>query len=133
MPRILIFDSQKHRREHLVSELEKEGYDVKAISEQDFDPAKFDCSPFDMAVLNLYPDAMRTWEIYYDFRKYFPGFPVLVYLIKNIFALRCLKISIKDILNEHPPYRLSKNKFHPSLCDYTGGPDLTVAKEMNWF
>jgi len=130
MARILIFDNQAHRREHLAEELEKEGYCVKVISEQGFDPETFDCSAFDLAIVNQYPDAMRTWEIYYDFRKYFPGFPVMVYLIKNIYALRCLKISIKDILKNHPPYHLNKNDFNSSMNNYTRQFDPMPANEM---
>jgi DNA-binding response OmpR family regulator len=101
MTAILILDNQVHRREHLSEELEKEGYYVKAISDREFDPEKFDCSAFDLAILNLFPDSMKTWDFYYDFQKYCPGFPVLVYLIKNIYALKSLKIAIKDIL-DHP-------------------------------
>ena len=130
MARILIFDNQAHRREHLAAELEKEGYCVKVISEQGFDPETFDYSAFDLAILNQYPDAMRTWEIYYDFRKYFPGFPVLVYLIKNIYALRCLKISIRDVLNNHPPYHLSKNDFNSSMSSHARQFDPMQANEM---
>ncbi len=98
MTTILILDNQAHRREHLSEELEKEGYCVNAIGDRDFDPEKFDCSGFDLAVLNQYPDSLKTWELYFDFRKYCPGFPVLVYMIKNIYTLRSLKIAIKDIL-----------------------------------
>lgn len=101
MTDILILDNQAHRREHLSQELEKEGYCPTAISDAEFDQAHFDCSQFDLAILNLYPDSLKTWELYHDFRKNCPDFPVLVYLIKNIYALKSLKIAIRDIL--YPP------------------------------
>jgi len=106
MTAILIFDNQAHRREYLSQELEKEGYYVKTISNMEFDPEKFDSAAFDLAILNLYPDSMKTWELYFDFRKYCPGFPVLIYMIKNIFALQSLKAAIKDVL-----YNQSSHKF----------------------
>lgn len=106
MTAILILDNQAHRREHLSQELEKEGYCLTAISDAEWDQAHFDCSQFDMAILNLYPDSIKTWALYYDFRKYFPGFPVLVYLIKNIYALKSLKVAIKDILFNQSSHQL---------------------------
>lgn len=126
MATILIFDNQVHRREHLAKELEKEGYCVKAISDKEFDPEQFDCSAFDLAILNQYPDSMKTWELYFDFRKYFPDFPVLVYLIKNIYALRSLKISINDILNNHPSQRLMQKGFNSQISAYTNQSDSII-------
>jgi len=115
MTAILIIDNQAHRREHLSRELEKEGYCPTAISDHELDLAHFNPVEFDLAILNLYPDSMKTWELYYDFRRCFPGFPVLVYLIKNIHALKSLKISIKEILNDHPNYKLTQRVINPKI------------------
>jgi len=131
MAKILVFDNQAYRREHLAKELEKEGYYVKAISDREFDPEQFDCSAFDLAILNQYPDAMKTWEVYFDFRKYFPGFPVLVYLIKNIYALRSLKTSINDILNNHPTCHMGEKNFDSSMNNYTRQCDPIFENGMN--
>ncbi|MBC2715894.1 MAG: response regulator transcription factor [Desulfobacteraceae bacterium] len=119
MTAILILDNQAHRREHLSLELEKEGYCPTLISDGGLDLAHFDCTQFDLAILNLYPDSIKTWELYYDFRKYFPDFPVLVYLIKNIYALQSLKTAIKDILNNHPNSKLSQKGVNPDINAYT--------------
>ena len=128
MTAILIIDNQAHRRKHLSRELKKEGYIVNAISDHELDLANFDCTQFDLAILNQYPDSLKTWDIYFDFRKNCPGFPVLVYLIKNIYSLRSLKTAIKDILNnqtsdkfmQNDSYVLKKSG-HPIYYDTTIG------------
>lgn len=98
MASILILDTQQDRRENLARYLKDSGYDISGIS----DPEKLDIqalSNFDMVVLNLHPDADRTWEMHSWFRENHPDLPVVVYSTKTFQAFRSLKQAIASILN----------------------------------
>ena len=100
MTHIFILEHQPHRIEQISGELEKEGYRVTAFGKEAFNPETFECTQYDLAVLNLYPDSIRTWALHSDLRKRCPDFPMLVVLLRNIYGLRVLKNSINQILKK---------------------------------
>ena len=106
--------------------MEKEGYCPAAISDHELDLAHFNPGEFDLAILNLYPDSMKTWDIYYDVHEKFPDFPVLVYLIKNIYSLRSLKLAIKEILNNQSSQKLTQKGFSLQINSYTNQYDPVI-------
>ena len=99
MVSILLIDNKETRKQELERHLSEAGYRVCGISDARF-LRHMDCSGFDLAIINLYPDANRTWSFYRRFKGQYPGLPVLVYLENSFRALGSLKQAIGLILGE---------------------------------
>lgn len=97
MASILILDNEPYRREMLIRYLSEAGYGARGIGDEDYNPS-MDYSTFGLVIVNLYPDAMRTWDFYMNFKKKYPDLPVLVYLKKSFHAFRSLKQVIGSVL-----------------------------------
>jgi DNA-binding NtrC family response regulator len=98
MATLLILENQAHRRNLLTMELEKEGHTVIAFCEEELLIDQFDTSVVDLLILNLYPDSLKALFIYNDFKNHYPDFPVIISMLKNLYALKQLKIEINDVL-----------------------------------
>lgn len=110
MGSILIVDNQQSRNQRLARYLSEAGHRVSGIRSP-VDLAEHDYSKFDLAIVNLYPDAGRTWELYRKFKHEYPELPVLVYVENSFDAFRSLKQVIASILGDSPPvgqYLLSR-------------------------
>lgn len=79
MGTILILDNKVNRREILIRGLHESGYTACGISDRDYSERCI-YSNYDLVIVNLYPDARRSWEFYLRFKKKWPALPVLVYL-----------------------------------------------------
>jgi DNA-binding NtrC family response regulator len=102
MASILILDNEPYRREMLIRYLSEAGYGARGIGDEDYD-SSMDYSAFGLVIVNLYPDAMRTWDFYMNFKKKYPDLPVLVYLKKSFHAFRSLKQVIGSVLGHPKP------------------------------
>lgn len=100
MASILILDNEPYRRQMLIRYLCEAGYGACGIGDEDYD-LSMDYSAFGLIIVNLYPDAMRTWDFYMNFKKKYPDLPALVYLKKSFHAFRSLKQVIGSVLG-HP-------------------------------
>jgi len=100
MANVLIIDNQPERRGWLFLELEQDGHRVSAVGSREMEYISLDCLTFDIAIINLFPDASATWDLHHEFKCRLPDFPVLVYMIKNSSAIASLKSAIKVILNK---------------------------------
>jgi len=116
---ILLIDNKETRKQKLERYLSEAGYGVCGISDAR-SLRHMDCSGFDLAIINLYPDANRTWAFYRRFKEQYPGLPVLVYLENSFSALRSLKQAIGLILGkpqEVAPGILSRTpEDGPAVC-----------------
>lgn len=98
MKKILVIDDEVKEKEYMNRELQREGYSVKIVEAESLDYKRLDVTGFDLAIINLYPDAPTTWGVYLDFKQYFPNCPVLVYMSHH--ALEGLKSAIKNVFRQ---------------------------------
>lgn len=96
---ILILDNQKARREQLTGYLSECGYKVRGIANAEESNDIF-FSDIDLMILNLFPDAPRTWEFYRTLRTRHPHLPVLVYVQNSIATFKSLKQVIDSVLDD---------------------------------
>ena len=101
MGSIFILDNHPNRRQRLARYLSDAGHVVYSME----DPEEMTngvCIKCDLGVVNLYPDATRTWDFYRKFKEQYPKIPVVVYLENSFDAFRSLKQVIALILGETP-------------------------------
>jgi len=108
MANILIIDNQPERRGCLFLDLEQDGHRVSAVGSRELEYISLDCLTFDIAIINLFPDASATWDLHHEFKCRLPDFPVLVYMIKNTHTIESLKSAMKEILNKKQSCSLNK-------------------------
>ncbi|MCF8110843.1 MAG: hypothetical protein K9J85_05085 [Desulfobacteraceae bacterium] len=101
MASILILDNQQNRRQRLARYLSEAGHTICSICDSDVFSLR-DLSGFDLAIVNFYPDAPRTWDFYRRIKNKYKHLPVVVYLENNFDALRSLKQVIASITGEKP-------------------------------
>ena len=96
---ILIFDSEQARREQLTGYLSECGYNVKGIAKAE-EAEKIFFPEIDLMILNLFPDAPRTWDFYRMLRIRHPHLPVLLYVHHSFAAFKSLKQVIDSVLDD---------------------------------
>lgn len=126
METILILEKQAHRREFIARELEKEGYTVKTICDGELLIDQFDASVVDLLILNLYPDSFKAWSIYNDFKNHYPDFPVIICILRNIYALKQLKMEIRSILKNTCRIKAASREKKLSHCN----PNMHLSGEI---
>ncbi len=99
MASIMILDNQQYRLDLLTVFLQEAGYDVTGISDPDM-VDDLDTSGIDLVIVNLYPDAMRTWDLYLAFKEKYPNLPVLTYVRNNPYVLKSLQSIISACCRE---------------------------------
>lgn len=102
MASIMILDNQQYRLDLLTVYLQEAGYDVTGIGDPGM-TSDIDASGIDLVIVNLYPDAMRTWDLYMAFKEKYPHLPVLCYVQSSPYVLKSLYSIISRVLSDIRP------------------------------
>ena len=97
--RILLIRHPSHRDDEMVNALDAMGFAVHPMLAESLDFSALSLTTdFDLAIINLYPDALASLEAYLVMKKQAPEFPVIIHThaekadhlasaIKNIFDM----------------------------------------------
>ncbi|MFP4531847.1 MAG: hypothetical protein ACLFNS_04090 [Desulfobacterales bacterium] len=78
--RILIIRQSSHRDDEMADAIEAMGFGVHPMPAESLDFSTFSLTTdFDLAIINLYPDALASLEAYLVMKKQTPEFPVIIH------------------------------------------------------
>jgi hypothetical protein len=126
MKQIAVIYRHSASTQEIVEALEAEGHAVWPIPLELYIPVQFDASAYDLAVIHLAPDIATAWGTFHDFREWFPGLPVVLYMCRN--NIETLKSAIKDVFKKKkqgappPPARRPASPVPPGWRLHTPFP-----------